>query len=105
METLLNQFDPDYSVPPGWVLEEYLETLGISHAEFAHRCGCSSKLIGEIISGKAPLEPKMALQFEKILDLDASIWLGIESSYQAHQVRTEERKSHNSVSGEPAGGD
>lgn len=92
MVTTLNQYKPDYSVPPGWILEEYLETLGISHAEFARRCGRSPKLISEIISGKASLEPKTALQFEKVLDLDASIWLGIESNYRLHQARKAEEE-------------
>ena len=92
MGTMLNQYNPDYSVPPGWVLAEHLEVLGISHAEFARRCGRSPKLISEIISGKAPLEPKTALQFEKVLGLDASVWLGIESSYQLHRARKTEEK-------------
>ena len=92
MVTMLNQYKPDYSVPPGWILEEYLETLGISHAEFARRCGRSPKLISEIISGKASLEPKTALQFEKVLALDASIWLGIESNYRLHQARKAEEE-------------
>ena len=103
MEVLPNRFDPDYSVPPGWILEEHLEARGISHAEFAHRSGCSPKLVSDIISGKAPLEPKMALQFEKILGLDASIWLGIEANYRLHQTRAVERKSHNSAGGKSAG--
>ena len=81
MATALNQFNPDYAVPPGWILEERLEVQGISHAEFARRCGRSPKLISEIISGKAPLEPETALQFEKVLGVDASIWLGIETDY------------------------
>lgn len=70
-------YRPDYTVPLGWVLEERLEVQGISHAEFARRCGVSPKLIGEIIAGKAPLEPETALQFEKVLGVDASIWLGL----------------------------
>lgn len=87
MATALNQFNPDYAVPPGWILEERLEVQGISHAEFARRCGRSPKLISEIISGKAPLEPETALQFEKVLGVDASIWLGIETDYQLHRAR------------------
>jgi addiction module HigA family antidote len=63
---------------------------GISHAEFARRCGRSAKLISEIIAGKAPLEPETALQFEKVLGVDASIWLGIETDYQLHQARQAE---------------
>lgn len=90
MATATNQFRPDYAVPPGWVLEERLEVQGISHAEFARRCGRSAKLISEIIAGKAPLEPETALQFEKVLGVDASIWLGIEADYQLHRARETE---------------
>jgi addiction module HigA family antidote len=90
MAAAINQYRPDYAVPPGWVLEERLEVQGISHAEFARRCGRSAKLISEIIAGKAPLEPETALQFEKVLGVDASIWLGIETDYQLHQARQAE---------------
>ncbi|MGF1640400.1 MAG: ImmA/IrrE family metallo-endopeptidase [Rhodospirillales bacterium] len=90
MATATNQFRPDDAVPPGWVLEERLEVQGISHAEFARRCGRSAKLISEIIAGKAPLEPETALQFEKVLGVDASIWLGIEADYRLHRARETE---------------
>jgi HTH-type transcriptional regulator/antitoxin HigA len=93
MATRTNEYRPDYAVPPGWVLQERLEAYGISHAEFARRCGRSPKLISEIIAGKAPLEPETALQFEKVLGVDASVWLGIEADHQLHKVReaSEER--------------
>ena len=80
-------YEPDYAVPPGWVVEEHLQSQRLSHAEFARRCGRSAKLISEIIAGKAPVEPRTALQFEKVLGLDASIWLGIEARYQLHKAR------------------
>lgn len=87
MATVLNTYQPDYAVPPGWVLDERLEMLGISHAEFARRCGRSPKLVSDIIAGKAPVEPETALQFEKVLGVDAGIWLGIEADYRLHQAR------------------
>ena len=90
MATATNQYRPDYAVPPGWILGERLQAHGISHAEFARRCGRSSKLISEIISGKAPLEPETALQFEKVLGVDAVIWLGIESDYRLQRAREAE---------------
>ena len=93
MATATNQYSPDYAVPPGWILQERLEVEGISHAEFARRCGRSPKLISEIISGKAPLEPGTALQFEKVLGVDASIWLGIESDYRLHRAREAEAET------------
>ena len=82
-----NQFRPDYAVPPGWILEERLEVQNMSQAEFARRCGRSSKLISEIIAGKAPLEPETAIQFEKVLGMDAALWLSIESEYQLLRAR------------------
>lgn len=87
MATAANQFQPDYAVPPGWILEERLDVHGMSQAEFARRCGRSAKLISEIIAGKAPLEPETAIQFEKVLGVDASLWLSIESDYQLHRAR------------------
>ena len=90
MATPTNQYAPDYAVPPGRVLDERLEVQGISHAEFARRCGRSPKLISEIIAGKAPLEPGTALQFEKVLGMDASLWLGIETAYRLYRAREAE---------------
>ena len=86
----INEYRPDYAVPPGLVLEERLDAHGVSQAEFARRCGRSAKLISEIIAGKAPIEPKTALQFEKVLGVHASVWLGIEQEYRLHQLRAAE---------------
>lgn len=87
-----NQYRPDYAVPPGWILAERLEAQGISHAEFARRCDRSPKLISEIVSGKAPIEPITAVQFERVLGVDAEIWLGIEKDYQLYQIREAEAR-------------
>ena len=92
MATATNQYQPDYAVPPGWVIEERLAAYGISHAEFARRCGRSPKLISEIIAGNAPIEPKTAVQFEKVLGVDARIWLGIETDYRLHRIREAEAR-------------
>ncbi len=93
MLTKKHTFNPDYVVPPGWLLEERLETKGMSSTEFAHRCGQSPQLIEEIIAGKAPINPEIALHFERILSLESSIWLGIESDYQRHLQQEEEARS------------
>lgn len=87
MAAKTNEYRPDYAVPPGWVLEERLEAQGISQAEFARQCGCSQKLISEIISGKASLEPAIALQFERMLGVDANLWLNIEADYRRQEKK------------------
>lgn len=85
METTLNRYEPDYSVLPGWILEEHLEVRGLSPIDFARQCKCPPGLIDGILSGKARLDSEMASLLEKALGLDASIWLGIESNYRAQQ--------------------
>ena len=80
-------YQPDYAVPPGEILMEHLEALQMSQAELARRCSRSPKLISEILSGKAPVEPATAIQLEKTLGLDARIWLGIEADYRLHLQR------------------
>ena len=98
MVTATSRYRPDYAVPPGWVLAERLEVRGISPAEFARRCGRSPKLISEIIAGKAPLKPETALQFERVLGIDASVWLGVEDDYRLHRAReAEAQKAEESV--------
>ena len=82
MTTAANQYNPDYAVPPGWVLEEELEAKGISLAEFARLCGLSAKSIGEIIAGKAPIEPETATKFDRVLGGGPDIWLRMESTYR-----------------------
>ena len=90
MATATFRYEPDYAVPPGAVLKERLDAIGMSSAEFARRCGRSAKLISEIVAGKAPIEPETALQFEKVLGVDASIWTGIEADYRLHETRVAE---------------
>ena len=92
MATATNQYEPDYTVPPGWVIEERLAAHDISQAELARRCGRSTKLISEIIAGKAPVEPVTAIQFEKVLGVDAGVWLGIEADYRLRQTRENEAR-------------
>lgn len=90
MATGINAYRPDHAAPPGHLLEEYLEARAFSQAEFARRCGRSPKLISEIVAGKAPIEPRTAIEFEKILGLDAGIWLGMEGDYRLHLAREAE---------------
>lgn len=81
---------PDHACQPGHLIEEYLDELVISARELARRCGRSGKLISEIVSGKAPIEPETALQLERVLDVPASIWMNMEAAFQLHQARETE---------------
>jgi addiction module HigA family antidote len=83
-------YRPSQGVAPGKLLEEFLTAKDISARELARRCGRSAKLIVEIIAGKAPIEPETALQFERVLDMDAELWLGLESHYRLDLAKAKE---------------
>ncbi|MCY4445555.1 MAG: ImmA/IrrE family metallo-endopeptidase [Rhodobacteraceae bacterium] len=92
MPAAKNHYNPDYAVPPGWILEEILEARNLSQAEFARRCGRTPKLISEIIAGKAPIETETALQFGRATGIDAGIWQRMEASYRRHLALEDEAK-------------
>lgn len=92
MLTESRDYRPDYDVPPGRLLDEYLNELGISAREFARRCGRSAKLIVEIIAGKAPIEPETAMQFERVLGMGADVWLAMEANYRLRLAEIEDEK-------------
>lgn len=84
---------PDHASPPGDLIQEYLEHLGISARELARRCGRSGKLMAEITAGKASVEPETALQLERVLDVPAATWINMEAAYQLHQARESEEEA------------
>ena len=86
-------YRPENAIPPGRLLATHLAAREMSQAECARRCGRSPKLISEIVSGKAPIQPETALQLERVLGLRSSVWLGIESDYRLLLARRAEAES------------
>lgn len=87
-----NRFVPDYLVPPGEVLEEYLEDLGMTQAELADRTGLTKKTINEIIKAKSPITPETALKLERTLGRPAHFWSNLERQYQDDKMRLAEKE-------------
>lgn len=87
-----NQYAPDYVSPPGETLSETLEMLGMSQAELAERTGRAKKTINEIVKGKAPITPRIALELEKVLGTPAGFWNTRESRYREFLARMDEQE-------------
>lgn len=90
-ESMQNQYVPDYLVTPGEVLEEYLETYGMTPAEFATRTGLTKKTINKIIEGKSPITPETALKLERSLGRPAHFWNNLERQFQEDRTRLAEK--------------
>lgn len=92
-------FNPDYEQEhPGEYLAEVLESRGIKKVDFAERCGRSAKTISEIITGKTVITPETALQFERVLGIEGTIWLQLDANYQLQQARKRDLHSFESES-------
>ena len=61
-----NQYEPDLVTPPGEILLEKLEELGMTQADLAERIGRTKKTVNEIIKGKAPILSETALRLEPV---------------------------------------
>ena len=83
---------PDYAVPPGDVLAEYLESLGMTQAELADRTGMARKTVNEIIKGKAAITPETAIRLERTLGRPADFWSNLERQYQEVAARLAEKQ-------------
>jgi len=87
-----SQYMPDYLVAPGDVLDDYLDSQGMTQTELATRTGLSKKTINEIIKAKAPISHETALRFERTLGRPAHFWNNLERQYQEDQIRLAEKE-------------
>ena len=75
-------FEPDYAIPPGEMLTEYLDSLGMSQRDLAARTGLTPKAVNEILQGKAAITAETALKLERVVGRPAHFWQNLESLYQ-----------------------
>lgn len=87
-----NEYEPDLVSPPGETLQETLEAMGMTQAELSERTGRHRKTINEIIQGKAPITPEIAVQLERVLGVPTDFWSRREQQYRDFLARRDERR-------------
>lgn len=94
-----NEFSPNYAIPPGEILDEELQSRGMSQAELAQRTGLTPKAINELVKGKTSLTPESALKLERVFRQPAEYWLNLERLFQEATARRfeRERQAENTV--------
>ena len=86
------QYAPDRVTPPGEILLERLEELGMTQADLADRIGHTKNTVNEIIKGKSPILSETALQLERVLAIPARFWTNAEGQYREFLAREEEQQ-------------
>lgn len=84
---------PDYVVPTGDFIEEWMEDEGINAAELARRMDVSRKHVSELLRGKAALSHDTALRLENVTGVPARIWNLHEAGYREAVARRQADKS------------
>jgi HTH-type transcriptional regulator/antitoxin HigA len=84
---------PDIAIPPGELLAETLESLGMSQAELARRAGRPVQALNEIVRGSKEITPETALQLERVLGVPAHIWVRLEADYRCNLARLQDLKA------------
>ena len=82
-----SEFNPDYTVHPGAILQETLEARGLMKKDTASRCGISARHLNQILHGKAPVMPDLAISLERVLGVTADLWTNLQCQYDLHQTR------------------
>ncbi len=88
-----NQFSPNYAVPPGTILQEWLDENKLTQVELADRMGRTKKTIHEIIKGTAPITAETSLQLEKVTGVNACLWNSMEVKYREFRAREVDQES------------
>lgn len=86
----INEYRPNYAVPPGDVLSAELELRGMTQQELSRRTGLTPKHIISIVKAKSAITSETAIKFERAIGMPAEYWLNLESHYQEVLARLEE---------------
>ena len=87
-----NEFQPDYAISPGEILNDELMLRGMTLKELERRTGITSKHIISILKAKSIITPETAIKFERALGMPVRYWLNLESNYQEILARQTEAK-------------
>lgn len=77
---------------PGYYLEEVIEDLGISQAEFAIRLGTTPKTISTIVNGQINLSFDIAEKLSIMLGTSIDVWINLQNEYSKKVIEIEKIK-------------
>ena len=77
------------ATPGRILLEEFLNPMGISQAEFARRTGIPASRITEIIKGRRAITAETALAFGIFFNMEAQFWMNLQTHYDLRRAQFE----------------
>ncbi|MBC7399981.1 MAG: HigA family addiction module antidote protein [Mucilaginibacter sp.] len=91
MAKVLNQNGTSLRTPiafhPGEFLLEEVEERGLKKTEFAKSLGLLPGNLSELFKGKRHINARMAVRLEKMLNISAEYWIGLQTTYDLNIAR------------------
>lgn len=81
---------PKYRKPthPGEVLlQEFLEPMGLSQVELAHRMGVPVQRVNTLINGKRDVTAETAILLGRVLKTTPEFWMNLQDAYDLYEAQ------------------
>jgi HTH-type transcriptional regulator/antitoxin HigA len=91
MSINIKQLTPASAIHPGEILKDELKERGITQKEFAQLTGIPQTQLNEIIKGKRGINADVALVIGKSLQMDAAVWLSLQSNYELDEAKVNKK--------------
>lgn len=72
---------------PGSYVEDIVEEMNITQAEFAEQLGVSSKTISKIINGEENVNKDIADKLSKLTGISLKTWLNLQTIYDLKYMK------------------
>ena len=73
---------------PGEILEtEFLEPMGLTQMELAHRMGVSVQRVNTLINGKRDMTGETAILLSRVLNTSSEFWMNVQAVHDLYQAQ------------------
>jgi HTH-type transcriptional regulator/antitoxin HigA len=79
---MTQSFSPDWTSPPGWIVEELRGERRISLHDLAGMIGLTVPEVLELEGGSFQLDPLLAERLEYVFGISEATWLSLEENYR-----------------------
>ena len=80
--------------PGEMLLEEFLKPLALTQTELAERLGVSYPRVNELVHGKRDMTPDTALRLERLLGVEAQVWLNLQLAWDLYHATHSKATEH-----------
>jgi len=82
-----NELHSSIHFHPGEMLLEEVEERKLKKSDLAEQIGILPGHLSELFNGKRNINARLAVKLEKVLNISAEYWLGLQSTYDLARAR------------------